>query len=463
MAFTVNLWQFSKPVNSTENPPVSPAPVSYDCTANDNMSVVAPVIKIREPITTDMSLYNYAEIPAFHRFYWITDIVFDRGLWFISMRVDPLASWKIQIGSLTPYILRSAYSFDGAVLDTFYPAKSKFTVQQNTAASPWDYGSANSGCFSVGIVSSGGITDFYIVSKTELANLIAFMLSNQFAEDMIGELSLTAYPEAKAIADPLQYISSVTWLPISMPVTSLTNINVGYSSYVLDCYTVYPSRPSTFGITFIKQNHPQIARGAYMNGPPYSTYSVYIPPFGRIDLDASAVMAASTVYGLIEVENCQGNATLTITAGSTILCRVCGRVGMPVQLSQVISPGYGVLTAAGAAAETAGNLVSLNFGGAASALASGIKDAITSNIPHVNTVGSVGSCDALIGIPTLQMICAEVVDDDKTSRGRPLCKVGQVSNYPGYMMCADVEVNIGCTEAEHQMIKSYMETGFFYA
>ena len=61
------------------------------------------------------------------------------------------------------------------------------------------------------------------------------------------------------------------------------------------------------------------------------------------------------------------------------------------------------------------------------------------------------------------MVCAEVVDDDLTSRGRPLCKVGQISSYPGYLLCADVEVNIGCTEAEHQMIKSYMESGFFYA
>ena len=464
MAFTVKLWQFSKPVNSTENPPVSPAPVSYDCTANDNMSVVAPVIKIREPITTDMSLYNYAEIPAFHRFYWITDIVFDRGLWFISMRVDPLASWKSQIGSLSPYILRSAYSYDGAILDTFYPAKSKYTVKNQSAVSPWEYGTYASGCYSVGIVSEGGLTDFWIMSRLELSKLLKYMLSDQFAEDMIGELQLLSYPEAKAICDPLQYIASVTWLPIPLPNTISSTIHVGYSLITVDCAHANPSDPATYTLSFVIPTHNQaLSRGTYMNGPPYSTYSLYVPPFGRIDLDGSVVMGAGSVYAYIYLDKCQGNGTLEIRASNTLLCRVNGKIGMPVQLSQVIASGYGLLSGVGAAAEVAGSALSLNFGGAASALASGIKDAITGQIPKVNTVGSVGSCDSLVGTPKLQMVCAEVVDDDNTSRGRPLCKIGQVSNYPGFLLCADVEVNIGCTEAEHQMIKSFMESGFFYA
>lgn len=464
MAFTVKLWQFSKPVNSTENPPVSPAPVSYDCTANDNMSVVAPVIKIREPITTDMSLYNYAEIPAFHRFYWITDIVFDRGLWFISMRVDPLASWKSQIGSLSPYILRSAYSYDGTILDTFYPAKSKYTVKNQSATSPWEYGTYASGCYSVGIVSEGGLTDFWIMSRLELSKLLKYMLSDQFAVDMVTELALLSYPEAKAICDPLQYIASVTWLPIPLPTTISSTIHVGYSLITVDCAHANPSDPATYTLSFTIPTHNQaLSRGTYMNGPPYSTYSLYVPPFGRIDLDGSVVMGAGTVYAYIYLDKCQGNGTLEIRASNTLLCRVNAKIGMPVQLSQVIASGYGLLSGVGAAAEVAGSALSLNFGGAASALASGIKDAITGQIPKVNTVGSVGSCDSLVGTPKLQMVCAEVVDDDITSRGRPLCKIGQVSNYPGFLLCADVEVNIGCTEAEHQMIKSFMESGFFYA
>ena len=277
MSFQVDLWQFSKPVNSTAIPSASAK--SYACTANDNLSVVAPIIKITEPITTDMSIYNYAYIANFHRYYWITDLVYDRGLWFITMSVDPLASWKTEIGALSPYVLRAASAYDGAVLDTFYPSKNAFTVNRVTASSPWEYGSAYVGCYSVGIVSSGGVTDFWVMSRSELAGLLNYMFSDQFAEDMIGILSNVS-PEAKAIADPLQYISSVTWLPIPLPAGLLTNLHVGYSVIPVTCAYANPSNPETYTLSFSRPNHPQAARGSYMNVSPYSQYSLFIPPFG---------------------------------------------------------------------------------------------------------------------------------------------------------------------------------------
>ena len=301
------------------------------------------------------------------------------------------------------------------------------------------------------------------MSRAELANLLNYMLSNSFAEDMIGALALAAYEEAKAICDPLQYISSVTWLPISLPTTLLTNLHVGYSVIPVTCAAANPSNPQTLTMTFTRPSHPQVSRGAYMNGSPFSSYSLFIPPFGRIDLDGSIIQSASTLTANIYLDKCQGNGTLEIMAGTTVISRVHGKIGMPVQLSQVIAPGYGVLSASTAALSAAGSAFSLDFGGAASAAMSGIQDAIKGQIPSVNSVGAVGSCDALLGTPALQMTCAEVVDDDIVSRGRPLCQVATINTLPGYLLCADVEINIGCTEAEHMQIKSYMESGFYYA
>lgn len=460
MSFTVNLWTFSKPVNSTAIP--SALPKAYTCTANDRMSVIAPVIKIAEPMTVDMTVYNYAQISNFRRYYWISDWVYDRGLWYASLSVDVLASYKTEIGNMTQYVLRSAYTYDGAILDTFYPSKNSFTVKRVTATSPWEYGHVTDGCYSVGIVSSGGITDFWIMSRSELANLLSYMFSDQFAEDMIGILTNVS-PEAKAIADPLQYISSVTWLPIPLPTTLLTSLHVGYSSIPVTCAYANPSYPATYTRTFNRPSHDQAGRGTYMNGSPYSSYSLFFPPFGRIDLDASVIMSTSTITVNVYLDKCQGNGTLEVMAGNTVVCRVGGKIGFPVQLSQVIAPGYGLMTAASSAAGIAGSLATGNWGGAASALASGISDAIKSQIPSVNTVGAVGSSDSLLGTPALQMTCAQLVDDDRVHRGRPLCQDVQISTIPGYVQCIDVEVNIGCTEAEHAQIKAYMESGFYYA
>lgn len=58
----------------------------------EESSVVNPSIMIQ---TTNPSSYNYAYIPEFNRYYFITDMVSVRtGIWEISMHVDVLMSFK---------------------------------------------------------------------------------------------------------------------------------------------------------------------------------------------------------------------------------------------------------------------------------------------------------------------------------------------------------------------------------
>ena len=63
----------------------------------EESSVVNPSIMIQ---TTNPSSYNYAYIPEFNRYYFITDMVSIRtGIWEISMHVDVLMSFKDSIKS----------------------------------------------------------------------------------------------------------------------------------------------------------------------------------------------------------------------------------------------------------------------------------------------------------------------------------------------------------------------------
>lgn len=58
----------------------------------EESSVVNPSIMIQ---ATNPSSYNYAYIPEFNRYYFITDMVSIRtGIWEISMHVDVLMSFK---------------------------------------------------------------------------------------------------------------------------------------------------------------------------------------------------------------------------------------------------------------------------------------------------------------------------------------------------------------------------------
>ncbi len=67
----------------------------YTGTLRDETSVINPVVLIN---ATNLSLYNYAYIPEFHRYYFIRDIVSVRnGLWRLSLDVDVLMSWQSDI------------------------------------------------------------------------------------------------------------------------------------------------------------------------------------------------------------------------------------------------------------------------------------------------------------------------------------------------------------------------------
>ena len=72
--------------------------ISYTGTLKDETSVINPVILLE---AGNLSLYNYAYIPDFHRYYFIRDIVSVRtGLWRLTFDVDVLESFKSGILNL---------------------------------------------------------------------------------------------------------------------------------------------------------------------------------------------------------------------------------------------------------------------------------------------------------------------------------------------------------------------------
>lgn len=72
--------------------------VEYSGTLRDETSVINPVIMIH---AENLSQFNYAYIPQFHRYYYIRDIVSVRNdLWRVSLTVDPLMSFKNDILAL---------------------------------------------------------------------------------------------------------------------------------------------------------------------------------------------------------------------------------------------------------------------------------------------------------------------------------------------------------------------------
>ena len=96
----VTFYNFTKEHNSTKQP-ASGAGASFACLVKEPCDILAPVIELDTP---DPASYNYAYIPAWGRYYFITGIRFNAGLWELTARVDVLATYRAAIGAEELYL-----------------------------------------------------------------------------------------------------------------------------------------------------------------------------------------------------------------------------------------------------------------------------------------------------------------------------------------------------------------------
>lgn len=83
---------------------------TFQGSLKDETSIINPVIEVK---TNIVPLSNYAYIPDFGRYYFITDIISIRnGLWAITMKSDPLESFKSEIKACNAVIARQEFLYN---------------------------------------------------------------------------------------------------------------------------------------------------------------------------------------------------------------------------------------------------------------------------------------------------------------------------------------------------------------
>ena len=502
MAFDVNFWTFSKKERSTAQP--SGTGTVYSCTANEPLDLLAPVISLALNTSSPPTVYNYARIANFSRYYWVTGWEIRDGLWWASLRVDALASWKSSIGSSSLYVYRSAYEFNGRITDTIYPQMVTPSRTVYNLPKLWTIGGANqagttadSYVILAGIIGANG-TKFYAFTPAQWVTFYTALFSNQFYEDVLGVFGATEYPEAKVAVNPLQYIASAIMVPLGLatfPDTpqdyKITYHQVMYQipvGNVMVPHTIgdqigceLPEGASaswTYSVYFNGIEHPQAAaRGAWTNYSPNTELEVFYPPLGNIPLDPAITANCREIKTSVKLDYRSGTGILDITAEHLTyndnLFRGEFPIGTPVQLANVLTPGVNV------ANQTWYDMASGAFGGmggfgsklnqlknivpiAGSMWENGIQSAIHGNTPRVSTKGSFGCLANMGGQPHLVVTHWILADDDNAGKGRPLCAIRQISNIPGFITAEADELSISCTDPELNEIRGAVGSGFYY-
>lgn len=478
MAITINFYNFTKRVNSTKTP--TGKGTEYSCVVKQPCSIVDPVVEVNYGGTTSPS-FNYAHIADFGRWYWVENWTWNRGLWIADLRVDALASWKTNIGSTSNYVTRSSYTYDGAIMDNYYPMKGESSISRVAAATnPWSGGSnIDNGTFVLGVVnnkalenptgkaSSFGAVRYYLMSSSDMRDLLSTLLGSA------SYLSITDITEelAKGIINPFEYVVSCLYFPFTatvntpaasnqIPGTNLFNISVGWWDLPNVAGGLINSNDPVINMTasFTVPKHPQAAsRGKYCNMAPFSRYSLNFGPFGQIPIDTSLLQDCTTLNVKMDVDLITGGGKITLANASSADFPVIdyAQIGVPVQLAQITTD---IIGAASNAVGSIGSLITGNIVGALS----GIVSAATSLLPQYKTQGANGCVLNFDRDPELIGEFFTIVDNDNAEHGRPLCQRTTPSAIPGYIMIEEPSIEAPATSAELEIIRNYMRSGFYY-
>ena len=480
MSFAVRFYTFSKRENSTGRPNDSMGHERLFCNIKEPCSLINPQIVASLPAGESPALYNYCYIPQFQRHYFVQEWTNERGQWVAHLKCDVLASWKEYIGAESLYVLRAANDSNGSITDTLYPATTDDILNTVTANDIFT-DDVEDGTFIVGIISKDvqgmGAVTYYAFEREQFARSLAYLLQQ------VDWLNITSVETnlVKAIFNPMQYIASCHWVPFKVTGgVSVNKISIGWWDDCLQAMdSTNPPTPAsdielakrldvsspvqTFTSRFTLTEHPQVARGSYLNFAPYCNMTLFYQPFGVIPLDVSQVRAngATTLFAIIDCDLMSGVARLRLVSalGQSVglIDDVQAKVSFDVPLAQ-ISTDMGA--ALGSAAGAVGTAIGGNWLGAGVGIVSAIAQAL---IPKCGQVGSYsGALSMYKGQPQLTTQYFRIVDEDNAHNGRPLCELRTPASLGGFMQVERGDVHAPASAAELAEIKGYLESGFYY-
>lgn len=464
MSFNATFYNFSKKQRSTAQPSSG---TDYSIILKAGSTVLSPTISLDIGQSGNPTSYNYCYISEFGRYYYVSDWVWDNRLWTARCTVDPFASWKTAIGSYSGYVTRAASSYDGDIVDLYYPAKAEITeIKGAVSQDPGWTHVISTGTFVIGVQGdnsspNGGAVTYYAVKPSAVASITNYLLDvqNVYTADEISDDLL------KCIFNPMQFIVSCMWFPFALTMAS-DNIEVGWWTINTSAGTCKKiSDPIyTRNLSYTVPKHPQAAtRGNYLNMQPFSSYIINAGAWGVIPINNQQLIDESSLNCYMNIDLYTGSGRLSIL-GKDNLAYIedhVAQIGVPIQLGQNML-NQGALS--NSANDISGMISNFATGNAAGALVSGLSAigdvaALSQAIPI-----SVGSNGSMAFNNTFNMIgrFLTIVDEDLASKGRPLCKKVAISTLSGYIQCSEADPAINCTDQELSEIISGLNQGFYY-
>ena len=481
---TIKFYDFSKRANSTKQPAANSELLSLSSVElKEECSFVNPVIRIKDRVNNIVftpNLYNYVYIPLWLRYYFIRDWRYVNGAWEVDLTLDVMASHKTEIGNTNAYISRCASQYNGNIIDSFYPATTVKSISKQSVGSNIYHASLPAGCYIVGIVNNAssnlnvGAINYYALTTAQLSSLLQYLFSsNIYNTSNIIEMGEGLY---KSLIDPFQYIVSCMWFPFSAATfgTTTETIKAGYWDTGISGTRVHNIvAPFNIKSDSAISRHPLAAtRGNYLNFAPYTTLTLYFPPFGEIPIDTTFNQYGTNTYlwCKLYLDAITGLADLyvTLTDGTSTdasadpwryMTMKTAQIGVPIQLAKIAPDSF---INAASVSGTEFVRTALNALNANNIIFDSVINATQAAMTKVSVSGANGSFIEIIEPPYLVCEFSSIAAEKNEEFGRPLCDSRTINTLSGFIKCGEANYPFKGTEFERKVINNYMANGFFY-
>lgn len=448
---------------------------SRECLLKKDTGVVRPIIEIKGE---NMSMFNYAFIPDFHRYYYIVEWTsLNAHMWQAQLEVDVLATYREHILASYAFVQYAESDYDTMIPDSRLPVSDRFTgVSYSYPFGAYDAG----GSFVLSIASSTssgnrGMAQVVSMSKADMRALAAKLGDRSFIKEV-----------SESFAQPLDMVLSAIWLPVAPSSVGGSPIRLGDFDTGVSGGIVGDTRHGEEIITFDWPHKAILPDGSetfadYRNVEPYSEYSIRLPGVGLVQLPSSSLIGDGSrpcrITVWYDIDYVTGDvAYKLVRAGDTTEFLICsGQLGHPVPIfnsNYNVSGALTSLISGGASiAATVGGIVTGNplmaIGGFGGAMTSAINGTLKANQSQYTIAGRLGSQAANSINNAIEVLVRSYETSDTVSNaapviGAPCFKRKKLGDLSGYVKCSGVRIECNATAEEFRMLSDYLEASANY-
>lgn len=456
---------FNKRENSTKQPAGTDTFVTEKCLLKNSTSVLSPELVLSGNHYTD---YTYAYIPDFNRYYFVSEPTSDAaGLTTMQLKEDYLASHKTAIGNTVAYVAYSSTGYNVNITDPRLVTKTTKTLRATPGTTTYF---STQGCFSLSIIgksgSANGFASTYIMDSIELSTVCANLMSLSLEDRAI-----------KALYSPFDCVISCTWLPIDYN-TAVAQCDSNNTIHFGDYDSGITGHKLINAVIGTSVNIPHTPRYTDFRAmQPFTSYALYIPNYGLVDLNASDIRDFLENTNLpigYGIDLASGDMSVVI--GNPTVQTLQFNIGVSCPIAQTSS---NMAASIGGVAGTVGGVVGAiglgatgNVPGAIAsgigALASAANTAISYNSRSTSIKGGISGRSMITWGNNFKLI-EYTLDTENPSAsdyistwGRPVGITHAISNHSGYVQCEAASVNGSMTETERESINAELNAGFYY-